>query len=214
MSFTTFALGWLAVAVVSALLAALLAGRWGRDPFGWLLAGAVLGPFAFVALVALHLDDRRAPHPARASRTQVPLYGRMNILLAADGSEPSTRAAEWIVRSFSGAPVEVTVCTVLPRERAEAASPPADTAPAMGVDAEAQEAVQGACETLERSGFSCRTVIRFGDPGEEIVALADEENVELIVLGRRGREGVAKLLLGSVSEKVVKNSSRPVMVVS
>ena len=47
----------------------------------------------------------------------------------------------------------------------------------------------------------------------EIVGFADEEKMDLIVLGTRGRTGFKKLLLGSVAEGVVNHSSCPVMVV-
>ncbi|MEM4525866.1 MAG: universal stress protein, partial [Methanothermobacter sp.] len=47
-----------------------------------------------------------------------------------------------------------------------------------------------------------RGVIREGDPAEEIVKFAEEENVDVIVLGT-GKSLVDKHLLGSVSEKVV-----------
>jgi nucleotide-binding universal stress UspA family protein len=47
----------------------------------------------------------------------------------------------------------------------------------------------------------------------EIVAFADKEKIDLIILGTRGRTGFKKLLLGSVAEGVVTHSSCPVMVV-
>lgn len=46
-----------------------------------------------------------------------------------------------------------------------------------------------------------------------IVELADELAVDLIVIGSHGRNGIQKLVLGSVAGKVVAQSSRPVMVV-
>ncbi len=47
----------------------------------------------------------------------------------------------------------------------------------------------------------------------EIMAFADKEKIDLIILGTRGRTGFKKLLLGSVAEGVVTHSSCPVMVV-
>jgi nucleotide-binding universal stress UspA family protein len=46
-----------------------------------------------------------------------------------------------------------------------------------------------------------------------VLAAADEADAELIVLGSRGRSGVASMLLGSVSYGVVHNSTRPVLIV-
>jgi nucleotide-binding universal stress UspA family protein len=52
-----------------------------------------------------------------------------------------------------------------------------------------------------------------GDPGDQIVAAAEAEGVDMIVVGSHGRGTVGRLLLGSVSEHVVRNASCPVLVV-
>ena len=54
--------------------------------------------------------------------------------------------------------------------------------------------------------------VRIGDPGKEILALAEEVGASLIILGSHGRTGVKRLLLGSVSEEVVRKALCPVMV--
>ena len=57
-------------------------------------------------------------------------------------------------------------------------------------------------------------VLRKSDaPAEEIVRYANEENVDLIVMGTHGRVKVAHLLMGSVAEKVVRTASCPVLTV-
>lgn len=50
-----------------------------------------------------------------------------------------------------------------------------------------------------------------GDPATEIVRVADEEKVDLIVLGTHGRTGLKRLLMGSVAESVVRHASCPVL---
>jgi nucleotide-binding universal stress UspA family protein len=52
-----------------------------------------------------------------------------------------------------------------------------------------------------------------GDPARTIVDEAERGNYDLIAMGTHGRTGLAHLLLGSVAEKVVRRSSRPVMTV-
>ena len=49
-----------------------------------------------------------------------------------------------------------------------------------------------------------------GDPAGEIVALAKEEKVDLIVMGTHGRTGLGRLLMGSVAEAVVRRAPCPV----
>jgi len=50
-------------------------------------------------------------------------------------------------------------------------------------------------------------------PAGEIVKLADDLEVDLIVMGTHGRKGFQRLLMGSVTETVLRETSRPVMVV-
>ena len=52
-----------------------------------------------------------------------------------------------------------------------------------------------------------------GYAAEEILSLAENEDADLIVMGTHGRKGIDRILFGSVAEKVVKNSSRPVLTI-
>jgi nucleotide-binding universal stress UspA family protein len=68
-------------------------------------------------------------------------------------------------------------------------------------------------ETLERAGFPVRTLVRFGDPAEEIVAVADGEDVDMVVIATHGRSGLRRALMGSVAETVLRRLVIPVMMV-
>lgn len=50
-----------------------------------------------------------------------------------------------------------------------------------------------------------------GDPATQIVHLAEEEGVDLVVMGTHGRTGLARLLIGSVAEAVVRRAPCPVL---
>lgn len=50
-----------------------------------------------------------------------------------------------------------------------------------------------------------------GHAAEEIVKCADEEKVDMIVMGTHGRKGIDRILFGSVAEKVVKSANCPVL---
>jgi hypothetical protein len=56
-------------------------------------------------------------------------------------------------------------------------------------------------------------VLHTGVPDEEIVELARTSHADLIVLGTHGRTGLARLLMGSTAERVVRHACCPVMVV-
>ena len=50
-----------------------------------------------------------------------------------------------------------------------------------------------------------------GDPATAVVELADEEAVDMIVMGTHGRTGLSRLLMGSVAEAVVRRAKCPVL---
>jgi hypothetical protein len=54
--------------------------------------------------------------------------------------------------------------------------------------------------------------VRIGDPVTEILRLAEEIGASLILVGSHGRQGVQRVLLGSVSERVVREALCPVTV--
>lgn len=55
--------------------------------------------------------------------------------------------------------------------------------------------------------------VRLGDPETEINEMADEGQTDLIVMGTHGRSGLSHLLMGSVTENVLRHTNVPVMVV-
>lgn len=60
---------------------------------------------------------------------------------------------------------------------------------------------------------SVQTVREIGTPAETILSYADELTVDQIVIGSHGRHGVARVLLGSVTETVTRRANVPVVVV-
>jgi nucleotide-binding universal stress UspA family protein len=59
--------------------------------------------------------------------------------------------------------------------------------------------------------FGLTKVIRFGHPSDEILKVADEEKVDLILLGYKGHKGLNRLFTGSVVKDVEKNAKVPVL---
>jgi nucleotide-binding universal stress UspA family protein len=68
-------------------------------------------------------------------------------------------------------------------------------------------------EKAVKAGVRYETKILHGEPGPEIVKYANENKVDLIVLGSRGLNALQELVLGSVSHKVAKRAHCPVMIV-
>lgn len=62
-------------------------------------------------------------------------------------------------------------------------------------------------------GVAVSFLVWTGDPGESIVSAAEAENIDLVVVGTHGRGPIGRLLLGSVSDHVVRNAPCPVLVI-
>jgi len=63
------------------------------------------------------------------------------------------------------------------------------------------------------AGVTAEFLVWEGDPGGSIAAAAEAEGADLVVVGTRGRSGAERMLLGSVSDHVVRNATCPVLVV-
>ena len=69
-------------------------------------------------------------------------------------------------------------------------------------------------EHLVDDGVPVESRVVEGSPSREILAYAENEDVDLIVMGTHGRVGIGRFILGSVAERVVRNADVPVMTVS
>jgi len=76
----------------------------------------------------------------------------------------------------------------------------------------AEEALHIAQMALEGKGLRVKTRIEVGSPSAEIVRVAQEENVDLIVMGAQGETAAQELLLGSVANEVIRRATVPVLI--
>jgi len=66
----------------------------------------------------------------------------------------------------------------------------------------------------EKAGdVAVETTILEGSPSKEIVDYAEENDIDVVVMGTHGRSGVDRLLLGSVAERVLRSSPAPVLAI-
>lgn len=68
-------------------------------------------------------------------------------------------------------------------------------------------------ETAEGHPGGLRTVLEFGQPAREIVDYAEDEEVDLIIIGSHGRSIVSRIVLGDVAQTILERASMPVTVV-
>jgi len=82
-----------------------------------------------------------------------------------------------------------------------------------GLQAEGEAAIDDAASRLDADGVDVRTVVRKGNPADEVLAYADEMGIDLVVMGTHGAD-YERNMLGSVSQKVVTMSDAPVLTVN
>ncbi|MDR2944921.1 MAG: universal stress protein [Methanosarcinales archaeon] len=78
---------------------------------------------------------------------------------------------------------------------------------------ESDAAFEYVLEKAEACGITFETVSLSGAVGPEIVQYANLVNADLIVVGATGKKAIERLILGSVSEKVIRNAKQQVLVV-
>ncbi|MFN8495621.1 MAG: universal stress protein [Caldilineaceae bacterium] len=66
-------------------------------------------------------------------------------------------------------------------------------------------------QTLREVGYHVHTLVRIGEPVEQIVAVAEKGNYDLLAMATRGRTGLSRLLFGSVAETVLRQVTLPVL---
>jgi nucleotide-binding universal stress UspA family protein len=144
--------------------------------------------------------------------------GVKRIVIGVDGSPHAGAAMSWAIGMAKGMGSEVTAVYAI--------APPVYVDTGMfttGVPMQFDEAwrndlkreLEGEwCKPLRESGVKYRAVIEDGRAASVIAKVADDVNADVVVVGRRGRGGVAELLLGSVSHELVLHCKRPVLVIS
>ncbi|MGC9434744.1 MAG: universal stress protein [Methanomicrobiales archaeon] len=66
---------------------------------------------------------------------------------------------------------------------------------------------------IRENGMETTTHILEGIPHQEILRIADAEEVSVLVVGSHGKSNINQMLLGSVSENIIRHARRPVLVV-
>jgi nucleotide-binding universal stress UspA family protein len=124
------------------------------------------------------------------------------ILLPVDGSEHSLEAARKLGRLLNVQGAQISLLHV------------ADGAEQATGQIEAQQIFSATNAALAGQGLtSHHQLIVEGNPADEILRLADEMGADLIAMGSHGRTGVLRLLMGSVSRKVLDQARCPVLIV-
>ncbi|MFU8868047.1 universal stress protein [Natronococcus sp.] len=136
------------------------------------------------------------------------------ILVPYDGSEPAGYALEFAFETFPDADVTALHVIQIPEGYWGAFEGPGISPPVTEKAREyADELLEPARELAADRGRELETEVLAGKPDDRIVEYAEDEGCDVIVVGSHGREGISRVLLGSVAENVVRRSPMPVVVV-
>ncbi len=138
------------------------------------------------------------------------------VLVAIDGSEQGEEALNYAREEFAG-DVLVLLHVINPARAgygAQAGIPTASEEWLEDREAEAETLFEDARDRVGDAA-TVETAVEVGQPARTIVEYADDEDngIDHIVMGSHGREGITRILLGSVAETVVRRAPCPVTVV-
>jgi nucleotide-binding universal stress UspA family protein len=138
------------------------------------------------------------------------------IVIPVDGSEDSHRAARYGARLASALNVPINLVYVIPvtpesiigmsrlsREEIDKME-----------HQQAAEIISGARDAIGDAGMTAGEIILLGDAAEEILGYIDKHPKTMVVIGRRGLSKFKTLMLGSVSEKVIRYAKGAVTIVN
>ncbi len=150
------------------------------------------------------------------------------ILLPTDGSENSKRANKHALWIADKSDADIVIIYVIEPHYPElfATELPISTLPSPderffeAIREEGQQIIDNFRKELEDvqckglcKNTNLTSIITEGKPSDEIVNILDKENIDLVVMGASGRHGLDRFVIGSVTERVVRNARKPVMVI-
>ncbi len=139
----------------------------------------------------------------------------MSIVLPLDGSALAEKPMPYVVelakrmklriilcRAYSLPPITGTAYEVYPQEVIDQ------------IEAETRDYLAEKVKGLQKNGLeNVASTVHFGSGAEEIIALARETSGSFIVMCTHGRSGIKRWVLGSVTERVVRHSGDPVLII-
>lgn len=133
-----------------------------------------------------------------------------NILLATDLTAASREATERAIDLAARLDARLLIVNVLEKRRLSGSGSHERVDQAR---LERESHLVKVVREARAAGVMAEFLVWDGDPGASIAEAAEAEETDLVVVGTRGRSGAERMLLGSVSDHVVRNADRPVLVV-
>ena len=140
------------------------------------------------------------------------------IMIALDFSEHSDFARAFASDIVHTLGTEIVLLNVINRIEVKAIQKISDTLDTFSIEdyiknqeKERSEKMEQLISDLKIKDFSYKTLVRHGIPFEEILKVIDEEKIDLLILGTKGRSKLADLFLNPTSEQIFRHCTIPVL---
>lgn len=134
------------------------------------------------------------------------------ILVPTDGSAAGDRAVDHAIEFATAFDATVHALYVIDAALYSSLEAGVDTV-ITALEREGQAAVDAIADRCVAAGVDAQTAVVVGTVHRSIRAYADENDIDLVVMGTHGRQGFERFFLGSVTERTVRTSSVPVLTV-
>ncbi|WP_313301411.1 universal stress protein [Diaphorobacter sp.] len=139
----------------------------------------------------------------------------MKILLAVDGSPYTQKMLTYLATHDAtlGDSMKYTAITVCPEVPPRARAALGKTTVDQYYAEEGQKILDPVVKFLDKHGVKADTELKVGHAGDAIAKFAEEGQFDLIIMGTQGVSALSKLVMGSVSTKVLAQCSVPVLLI-
>lgn len=140
----------------------------------------------------------------------------MKILLPVDGSKSALNAAKYVAKLTKQLSSKCTVTLISVHDDIGLSHVKQFVANSVIDDylrEVSEKELKGAQKVLDTAGVKHSMVIKRGNIANEIVALANKEKFDLIVMGSKGRSGIVDAIMGSVAQRVGNTAKQAVLLI-
>lgn len=140
----------------------------------------------------------------------------MKLLLPIDGSKSSLNAAKYVAKMAKNSHSPVTVTLVSVHDDMGLGHVKQFVAKSVIDDylrELSEKELKAAQKVLDAARVKHNMAIKRGHVSEEIIALANKDKVDMIIMGAKGRSGFVDVLMGSVAQRVSSSAKQPVLLI-
>jgi nucleotide-binding universal stress UspA family protein len=160
---------------------------------------------------------RASPVPTLATRgddDEPPTLPYRNVLVPTDGSECASGAVDHALTIASATGATAHVINVYDGEaysQVPDAVPPSDYVETL--ERSGREVTEAVADRFEAAGVDAETAVLKGRASEGILSYAEDNHVDAVIMGTHGRSGLDRFLIGSTTERVIRQCDLPVIAV-